>query len=105
MAKRRAALASLTKRYVYGHIRDTPAMRYRRQHEPQARLAYEQYLQKKDPQAKVDITGVHIDVADSWLAASPDGLVTDPTAVDPEELLEIKCPYREPLSIYALTAN
>ena len=68
-------------------------MRYGRQHEPQARLAYEQYLQKKDPQAKVDITGVHIDVANSWLAASPDGLVTDPTAVDPEGLRISYCPH------------
>ena len=39
-------------------------------------------------------TGVHIDVTHGWLAASPDGLVYDPTATDPNGLLEIKCPFK-----------
>lgn len=94
VAKRRAAYAPLTTRFVYGHTKDTPAMRYGRQHEPQARLAYEQYLQTKDPHARVHNTGVHIDITNCWLAASPDGLVTDPSAASPDGLLEIKCPFR-----------
>ena len=94
VAKRRAALAPLTKRFLYGRTRDTPAIRYGRQNEPQARLAYEQYLQTKHPKARVDTTGINIDLTNCWLAASPDGLVIDPTTPNPEGLLEIKCPYR-----------
>lgn len=68
-------------------------MRYGRQNESKARQAYEQQLKTKHQLARVEITGVHIDMNNSWLAASPDGLVIDPTVAKPEGLLEIKCPY------------
>ena len=44
---------------------------------------------------KVVITGIHVCMNKPWLAASPDGLVEDPSK-PPEQrhdLLEIKCPY------------
>lgn len=36
---------------------------------------------------KIDKSGIHIDAIESWLAASPDGLIND------DGILEIKCPY------------
>ena len=35
------------------------------------------------PDAKVEITGFHINQNDFWLGASPDGLVYDPTSMIP----------------------
>ena len=78
VARRRAAYAPLTIRYIYGRMRDIPALRYGRHHESDARTAYEEQLKSKHPGAKVDTTGVHIDTTHCWLAASPDGLVFDP---------------------------
>ena len=48
-----------------------------------------QYLQTKHSQATA---GVNIDITNCWLVASPDGLVTEPTAANPNGLLEIKWP-------------
>lgn len=93
VAKRRAAYASLTIRQIYGRMRDTPSLRYGRQHESDAHSAYEEHLKSRHLGAKVDITGVHIDTTHCWLAASHDGLVFDPLATSPEALLEIKCPF------------
>ena len=93
VARRRAAYAPLTIRYIYGRMRDIPALRYGRHYESEARTAYEEQLKSNHPGAKVDTTGVHIDTTHCWLAASPDGFVFDPLATNPEGLLEIKCPF------------
>jgi len=47
---------------------------------------------------QVHRTGVHISTEHPWLAASPDGLVEDPSEVDGRNqgILEIKCPYFDP---------
>ena len=40
-------------------------------------------------------TGIHISAINSWLAASPDGIVQDPSQIEGKRtgILEIKCPY------------
>ena len=94
VAKRRASYASLITRLVYGKMKETKATRYGRQNEPVAHEAYAIYFRSRHPNATVQTTGVHIDVSQGWLAASPDGLVYDPTADNPEGLIEIKCTFR-----------
>ena len=92
VAKRRAAYAPLTTRFLY-KFRGTKATRHGNQKEV-ARQAYAKYLVGKHPGVRVQKTGVHIDITHCWLAASPDGLVYDPTARYPNGLLEIKCPFK-----------
>ena len=94
IAKRRASYTPLTTRLVYGKSRDTKATRHGRMNEPVARQAYAVYLLSRHPIARVQTTRVHIDVAQGWLAASPDGLVYDPSTDNPDGLVEIKCPFR-----------
>lgn len=68
------------------------AFKHGRTYEPVARKQYEEYLKynlKHD--ASVRETGIVIQPNFFWLAASPDGLVTDKTE-DATGLLEIKCP-------------
>ena len=96
VCKRKEAtkLALLTKRLLYGKKVNTKAMRYGMSNESQARRHYTDYIQNMSPDAKVEITGFHINQNDCWLGASPDGLVYDPISTDPHGLLEIKCPSR-----------
>ena len=94
VAKRRVSYAPLTIRFVYGKSQETKATRYGRQNEPLAREVYATYLHSRHPYAKVQTTGVHTDISESWLAASPEGLVYDPTSDKCEGLVEIKCPFR-----------
>ena len=51
--------------------------------ESQAHSHYTHYIQNMSPDAKVEITGFHINQNDFWLGASPDGLVYDPTSMIP----------------------
>ena len=54
-------------------------MRYGSLHESEARNDYHQKKLINTPLLSVTTTGLHIDTSDCWLAASPDGLVTDPS--------------------------
>lgn len=56
-------------------------------------IARELHVKEKGNQCQVDECGLHVHPVHSWLAASPDGLVTDPAASPPQGLLEIKCLY------------
>ena len=56
-------------------------------------IARELYVKEKGNQCQVDECGLYVHPMHSWLAASPDGLVTDPCTNPPQGLLEIKCLY------------
>ncbi len=83
----------LTTGILYSKHCETKAMRYGLVRESEA---HNDYLRKKvmnNPLFSVTETGLHIDTTDHWLAASPDGLVTDPSeSAYLNGLLEIKCP-------------
>ena len=73
-----------------------PALEWGRSHEDTARQWYVTHMTKQfDPSYQVSITGIHISTMHPWLAASPDGVVEDPTQAEGRRLglLEIKCPY------------
>ena len=56
--------------------------------------AYQIYLAETGkPDVSVHRAGLFIDLANGWLAASPDRLVSDPLSEDSQGLCEIKCPY------------
>lgn len=68
--------------------RENPAMQYGREHEEEARQAYEVWSGHL-----VEETGFWIHPVAGWLGASPDGLIGK------DGLVEIKCPGRLPDSI------
>ena len=72
------------------------ALEWRKSHEDTARSYYiNEKMTIHDNSYKVVTTGIHVCMNKPWLAASPDGLVEDPS--EPPErhhgLLEIKYPY------------
>ena len=56
---------------------DTKATHYGKRNEAVAIQAYVNYQHKHDIDVKVDVCGLFVDSSESWLAASPDGIVTD----------------------------
>ena len=70
------------------------ALDWGRSHEDTAREAYMNSNTGGDTY-HIDRTGIHICTEHPWLAASPDGLVEDPSEVEGRNqgILEIKCPY------------
>ena len=68
-------------------------MRYGNVRESTARSHYGRKLATTSSLSTVIVTGVHIDTDDCWLAASPDGVVTDRSCPNSEGPLEIKCPF------------
>ena len=93
ICKRRASYRPLTTRILYSKLWKTKVMRYGLLHESEARNDYHQKKLINTPLLSVTTTGLYIDTSNCWLAASPDGLVTDPSeSTHPNGLLEIKCP-------------
>jgi len=97
VVKRRKNFEKLVETILYkpppGSI---PALEWGRSHEDNARQWYATYMTKQfGPSYTVRKTGIHISTTDPWLAASPDGVVEDPTQTEGRRcgLLEIKCPY------------
>ena len=73
-----------------------PALEWGRSHEEVARQWYLAQKTKQFGQTyHVSRTGIHISTTDPWLAASPDGIIEDPTQAEGRHngILEIKCPY------------
>jgi len=57
--------------------------------------SYVDYQVKRGVAIKVQKCGLVIDASLPWLAASPDGIVSDPTLKDDmsQGCLEVKCPF------------
>ena len=73
---------------------DVPAITYGRKSERQAISSYVYYQQSKGKFVQIESCGLYIDKEFPWLAASPDGIVTDLSrASHGKGCLEIKCPY------------
>ena len=73
---------------------NTPAINYGRKHETVAISSYIEPQRAKGKIVKVESCGLFVDHSMPWLAASPDGIVTDLSEIShPKRLLEIKCPY------------
>ena len=67
---------------------------YGKQHENEAILSYACFKKGQQITVEVNKCGLIIDPADSWLAASPDGIVLDPTEQEHQRgCLELKCSY------------
>ncbi len=84
---------TLTTRVLYSKLREAKAMRYGLTNESVARTDNTLIMSQNNHSFHATETGLHIVKSDYWLAASPDGLVTDPSSSDPNGLIEIKCPF------------
>ena len=97
VVKRRSKYEKLVESILYKPPRNTiSALEWGRNHEETARTAYISAKTKGIAVPyQVLCTGIHISSEHPWLAASPDGLVKDPTETRDRQhgILEIKCPY------------
>ena len=73
---------------------DVIATRYGKQHEKSAIASYVSYHRTRGVMINVQPCGLYVDPSLPWLAASPDGIVLDPTqcADKHKGCLEVKCP-------------
>ena len=73
---------------------DVSATRYGRQHEESAILSYVNHQRAHGVMVSVQPCGMNVDESSPWLAASPDGIILDPTqsADSQKGCLEVKCP-------------
>ena len=73
---------------------DVSARRYGRQHEKSAIASYVNHHRARGVTVSVQPCGLHVDESSPWLAASPDGIVLDPTQSGDNQkgCLEVKCP-------------
>ena len=81
-------VANLVKSLLYSKNLDTSSLRWGRVHEADARVAYQQHLQRSDCDLPVSPCGLVVDQETPCLACSPDGLVGICG------LVEYKCPYK-----------
>ncbi len=77
---------------LYSKFRGNTATHYGQVLEVRAKEEYQTYKnQHGHPGLKVDCCGLFVSLDNPWLAATPDGLVTDPSnTTDPLGLLEVK---------------
>ena len=72
----------------------TTATCYGKQHEKDAISSYICYQKSQGINVEVSKSGLVVDSVENWLAASPDGIVIDPTEKEHKKgCLEVKCPY------------
>ena len=95
IAKRRATtkVAGLVKTLLYSTFRGNTATQWGSMREETTKQAYIQEKKKVSPAIAVKECGFTVHHQHNWLGASPDGLVYDPTAPDPEGVVEYKNPY------------
>ena len=73
---------------------NTPAINYGRKHETVAISTYVKHQRSKGKFVQVELCGLFVDHSKPWLAASPDGIVTDFSELHHSKgTLEVKCPY------------
>ena len=82
---------------LYSRFRGNAATRYGTAMEDTARSQYQTYQrQNGHPDLHVEKCGLFVSLDNPWLAATPDGLVSDPSeTTQPLGLLEIKNPFTE----------
>ena len=89
IVKRKRQHTSLVSQLLYKSVSaKVSALQWGREHEADALNQYQQTL---SDDLKVSRVGLHIDQC-GYLAASPDGIVTDPNG-QPIRLVEVKCPF------------
>ena len=97
VAKRRSKYEKLVESMLYKPPPSTvKALEWGRSHEDIARSCYvNEKVATHGDSYRVVTTGIHVCMHKPWLAASPDGLVEDPSEQPDRQhgLLEIKCPY------------
>jgi len=72
----------------------TAAISYGKQHENDAISSYIHYKKCQGINVEVAQCGLVVDKVEFWLAASPDGITTDPTQQNHKRgCLEVKCPF------------
>ena len=96
IAKRRSTtkVASLVKTLLYNSFRGNAATEYGKEQEAATERAYAQAKQSSSPHISIQHSGLVIHPTHHWLAASPDGLVYDPTSTDTLGISEYKNPYK-----------
>jgi len=96
IAKRRtiAKVATMVRSLLYSTFRGNTATERGELQEPATCEAYTHARYSSSPVISVKPSGLVIHPEHHWLAASPDGLVTDPSAPDPTGIVEFKNPYR-----------
>ena len=111
IAKRRSTtpVNRLVHQLLYSTFRGTSATRWGLQQEEHSVGAYMSWLNDRgSPRPTVDINcGLSVCTAHPWLAATPDGWVTDPEVSPSNGLVEFKNPYsyRDLAVSDAITAN
>ena len=91
IAKRRSTtkVANLVKTLLYTSFKGNDATKWGISQEQDTQRAY----QNRSPAIAVRNSGLTIHSSHHWFGASPDGLVYDPKADDPEGIVEYKNPY------------
>ena len=84
----------MVKSVLYCTFRGNVATEWGKLQEPATCDAYIEAKRSTSPGISVKSSGLVIHPEHHWLAASPDGLVTDPAASDPTGIVEFKNPYR-----------
>ena len=95
IARRRSTtkVANQVKTLLYSTFRGNVATQWGHDQESQTKQAYLQHKKTTSPGISVKESGLVIHPKHQWLAASPDGLVHDPSSVDQNGLVEYKNPY------------
>jgi len=95
IAKRRSStkVANTVKQLLYSSFRGTAATQWGTLQELMARSLYKERRQSLSPNLSITVSGLVIDTINPWLGASPDNLVHESSAADPNGIVEYKNPF------------